>query len=310
MAKDPAFLFYPNDWVGGTMGMTFEEKGAYMELLMLQFNVGHMTGHMIGQVVGQTFQQIQSKFTLDEKGLYYNERLEAEKNKRQSYTQSRNNNKIGKNQHAKNGGHMTGHTIGHTIGHMTGHMENENSILNYSLPKKEFKGVVGENFVNPFLTKRMAEIFYKFNPNDMPDDSEDLRSCFTISQKIEIAKKWDAGSSLNGKMEDSISEWEKILEHIQTKDFFKKFSLKNISNQFQSVWKSYISGEEEQTKKSFKKIDLKVDKTIRGISCSEDCRSVTLSDGSKVEVVGDQIWNLKNGYTKPDEFYKGINDWE
>jgi len=26
MSKDPAFLFYPNDYIGGTMGMTFEEK--------------------------------------------------------------------------------------------------------------------------------------------------------------------------------------------------------------------------------------------------------------------------------------------
>jgi uncharacterized protein YdaU (DUF1376 family) len=38
MAKDPAFLFYPTDWLGGTMGMTFEQKGAYMNFLMLQFN--------------------------------------------------------------------------------------------------------------------------------------------------------------------------------------------------------------------------------------------------------------------------------
>jgi uncharacterized protein YdaU (DUF1376 family) len=53
MAKDPAFLFYPNDWIGGTMGMTFEEKGAYMEILMMQFNRGHMTSHMVGQTVGQ-----------------------------------------------------------------------------------------------------------------------------------------------------------------------------------------------------------------------------------------------------------------
>ena len=46
MAKDPAFLFYPNDWLGGTIGMSFEEKGAYMELLIAQFNLGHMTSHM------------------------------------------------------------------------------------------------------------------------------------------------------------------------------------------------------------------------------------------------------------------------
>ena len=46
MGKDPAFLFYPNDYIGGTMGMTFEEKGAYMDVLMMQFNRGHMTEHM------------------------------------------------------------------------------------------------------------------------------------------------------------------------------------------------------------------------------------------------------------------------
>lgn len=58
MAKDPAFLFYPNDWLGGTMGMTFEEKGAYLELLMLQFNRGHMTTDMINHMVGHLWDKV------------------------------------------------------------------------------------------------------------------------------------------------------------------------------------------------------------------------------------------------------------
>lgn len=70
--KDPAFLFYPNDYIGGTMGMTFEQKGAYMDLLMMQFNRGHMTNHMICQVLGQTGGQlwdtIKDKFILDDEG--------------------------------------------------------------------------------------------------------------------------------------------------------------------------------------------------------------------------------------------------
>lgn len=37
MAKDPRFNFYPDNWSGGTKRMTFEQKGAYMELLMLNF---------------------------------------------------------------------------------------------------------------------------------------------------------------------------------------------------------------------------------------------------------------------------------
>lgn len=107
MAKDPAFLFYPNDYIGGTMGMTFEEKGAYIELLMLQFNRGHMDGHMIGQCVGQLWNRIQSKFIQDEQGLWYNERLDIEKAKRKAFSESRRNNIKGNNQHMK--GHMTTH---------------------------------------------------------------------------------------------------------------------------------------------------------------------------------------------------------
>ena len=75
MAKDPAFLFYPGDWLGGTIGMTLEEKGAYLELLILQFNRGHMTSHMVGQVVGQLWVNVKDKFVQDENGLWYNERL-------------------------------------------------------------------------------------------------------------------------------------------------------------------------------------------------------------------------------------------
>ena len=117
MSKDPAFLFYPNDWLGGTMGMTFEEKGAYMELLMMQFNRGHMTSHMIGQTIGQLWVNIEDKFEVDEKGLYYNARLQEEQIKRKRFTESRRNNISGKNQYSK---------PVKKVGHMTSHMENEN----------------------------------------------------------------------------------------------------------------------------------------------------------------------------------------
>jgi uncharacterized protein YdaU (DUF1376 family) len=141
MAKDPAFLFYPNDWVGGTMGMTFEEKGAYMEILMLQFNRGHMTEHMIGQTVGQLFGQIKDKFIQDADGLWYNERLDIEKEKRKNYTQSRFNNKKGINQYKEN--------TGHTTTHMSSHMVNVNEDVNIN-KEKDKKEVIPtkEEFIN------------------------------------------------------------------------------------------------------------------------------------------------------------------
>jgi len=131
MAKDPAFLFYPNDWLGGTIGMTLEEKGAYIDLLMMQFNRGHMTSHMVGQRVGQVWLNIQDKFVQDDKGGWFNKRLEEEQNKRKSFTASRNNNLSGINQHTKKAGHMDGHMVGHT----TSHMENENRDININKNK-------------------------------------------------------------------------------------------------------------------------------------------------------------------------------
>lgn len=118
MTKDPAFLFYPNDYIGGTMGMTFEEKGAYMELLMMQFNRGHMTTHMIGQTVGQVWDKIKDKFVQDENGMYYNKRLELEIDRRKTFVESRKNNISGVNQYTKKRGHMGGHTTKHTSSHM------------------------------------------------------------------------------------------------------------------------------------------------------------------------------------------------
>jgi len=121
MAKDPAFLFYPGDYIGGTMGMTFEEKGAYMDLLMMQFNQGHMTSRMIAQVVGQLWDNIKHKFKIDNDGLYYNERLDIEKEKRKSFVESRKNNISGNNQYSK-----VRKKRGHTTKHMTSHMEDVN----------------------------------------------------------------------------------------------------------------------------------------------------------------------------------------
>jgi len=92
MAKDPAFLFYPGDWLGGTMGMTFEEKGAYMELLIFQFNRGAFNKKkalMCLQGSGDLWNILKDKFEVNENGLFFNEKLKEEQEKRKAYTESR-----------------------------------------------------------------------------------------------------------------------------------------------------------------------------------------------------------------------------
>ncbi len=125
MAKDPAFLFYPGDYVSGTMGMTFEEKGAYMDLLMLQFNRGHMNTHMIQHTIGHLWEQVKCKFIQDDEGLWYNVRLDVEKEKRKTFTESRRNNMKPKNKPKVEPSYET-----HMQHHMDSHMENVNENIN------------------------------------------------------------------------------------------------------------------------------------------------------------------------------------
>lgn len=133
--KDPAFLFYPGDWVGGTLLLNRAQKGAYMDLLIAQFNNGPLELDEIKTILGADFglwNSLSKKFTFMN-GRYYNERLEVEKNKRSAYTTSRRNN-------AK---------------HMHEHMEDRNKDRNINEIKNEY----GE-FKNVFLTH---EEFQKLN---------------------------------------------------------------------------------------------------------------------------------------------------
>jgi uncharacterized protein YdaU (DUF1376 family) len=96
--KDPAFLFYPWDWLGGTMGMSFEEKGAYLELLVFQFNNHSFTEkqakHMLSTCSADAWHNIKHKFKA-EGGNFYNERLRLEMARRKKYTESRRINALG-----------------------------------------------------------------------------------------------------------------------------------------------------------------------------------------------------------------------
>lgn len=118
--KDPAFLFYPGDWMGGTQWMTFEQKGCYIELLILQFNTGKFTEAQAKQVLSICFDvawpMLKQKFVSDG-GMYWNERLKVEIEKRKTFTESRRINGLGKKTTDK---------------HMLKHMENENENKNVS----------------------------------------------------------------------------------------------------------------------------------------------------------------------------------
>lgn len=96
MAKDPAFLFYSDNFLSGTMFFSDEQCGKYIRLLCAQHQSGHLQEKHMIFICKSYDKDIFDKFIKDEDGLYYNERLDQEINKRKSYSESRSNNKKGK----------------------------------------------------------------------------------------------------------------------------------------------------------------------------------------------------------------------
>jgi len=96
MAKDPAFLFYTGDFSTGTQFFTDEQVGKYVRLLMAQHQLGHLEEKHMLLICKLHDKDIFSKFSRDENGLYFNERLENEIVKRKKYSESRSKNRTKK----------------------------------------------------------------------------------------------------------------------------------------------------------------------------------------------------------------------
>lgn len=122
MAKDPAFLFYTGDFTTGTQFFTDEQVGKYVRLLMAQHQLGHLEEKHMIQICKSHDKDVFAKFIKDEKGLYYNERLENEIVKRKSYSVSRSKNRKKKD----------------ILETYDEHMENKNENINKSNNGKQF----------------------------------------------------------------------------------------------------------------------------------------------------------------------------
>jgi len=226
MAKDPAFLFYPGDWLGGTLGMSLEEKGAYLEILILQFNRGHMTSHIIGQVVGQMWGQIKHKFMQDEGGLWYNERLDIEKKNRETFTASRKNNLKGNNQYTKKTGHKTSH--------MEDENENEDKNINTDANEK-------------FLVPKLFAEFKKNIPTYPGSIKLDYKPLQSIAQFI-LEQSKQTGSIVENS-ENICTAWASICHVIKEDTFYKQKSLSTISNHIQEILQNSLHGKSNRNAK-------------------------------------------------------------
>lgn len=90
--KDPAFLFYSQDFFMGVQLMSFEDRGKYITLLCLMHQHGRMTEERVGLLVGSVSVSLKAKFQIDDSGNWYSERLEKEIEKRAAYLEKQRQN--------------------------------------------------------------------------------------------------------------------------------------------------------------------------------------------------------------------------
>ena len=89
---DPAFLFYPSDFLIGTADLSNEETGQYIRLLSYMHQKGRLSEETIRLLVGSVSDRLRAKFDIDKNGNFYNKRLEFEIKKRQNFINSRRKN--------------------------------------------------------------------------------------------------------------------------------------------------------------------------------------------------------------------------
>lgn len=120
MSKDPAFLFYSSDFLTGTMFLSDEQTGRFIKLLCVQHQKGRLSEKHMLNICKTYDKDIFEMFEKDSDGLFYNERLEQEHNRRKSYSESRRSNRTKKKKDIINisktyDNHMETETVTETI---------------------------------------------------------------------------------------------------------------------------------------------------------------------------------------------------
>lgn len=91
MAKDPAFLFYYDRFLAGTITMTDQEVGQYIRLMCIQANKGYLTKKDFTTFSATA--DVINKFEIFEEGKFRNKVLEDVINQRKNFTESRRRNR-------------------------------------------------------------------------------------------------------------------------------------------------------------------------------------------------------------------------
>lgn len=228
MAKSPAINWYFDNWQGGTLGLNRHQKGCYIDLLNAQFQLGHLSLDQIKNILGADFSQwnaIRGKFTEDEQGLFFNERLAAEILKREKFIEQQQQ-KSKKGVLAKNNP-----VINPRVNPKASHGLTPGEPFYETEIELSIKGGTGENLLIPKMLKRYMDDFKSYPP----EQSKDFPALLEIAYKIADKKNIPRPEIFNNQ-DVILNSWGKICEFIgQAEKWWKGRCIADLNNEWQRL---------------------------------------------------------------------------
>lgn len=230
MAKDPAFLFYYQDFLVGTDEFSNEEVGAYIRCLCIQAAKGGVSDNHMKKICESPEIQniIKIKFIwYPEESLFRNERLSEEIEKRKKYCESRGNNKKGKK-------HVKIIPKSYDL-----HMEDENENICIRIIKElESSNILNGETENKkkelaMIIIEMEKVWLKHKPEYSSMQMIDYPALLSIAYHIAGRKGWTKHSVTSIREHNIIHSWEKIvifLTSTNSDNFLKRQTLDGVAN--------------------------------------------------------------------------------
>lgn len=236
MAKNPIFPLYYNDILGSTKTWTDEEFGAYMRLLIEQWDNDFIPNpyqtstkelppdfqrlSRIATSAEKNWPLLSTKFTETEHGLQ-NQNLERIRDLKRKHSEKQKENIQKRYQTSTK------------LSTKNLPLEDENEI------EKIFKQIIevlnieipeNEKNITTMLVLKMFQEFLKENPDYFHHQETDYAACLQIAYNIAKTKKWSKHDVVNGKMNDCLSSWQNIIQYIKNDKWFSGRSLTDLSS--------------------------------------------------------------------------------
>ena len=233
MAKDPAFLFYASDFISGVSDLTMEERGQYITLLCLQHQKGIVSEKTIRLNLGSVSVEVLAKFTKDESGNYYNNRLREEIEKRAVFTESRRNNGV-KGGRPKASAKPNGYPNDKP---KNNHIEDENE-------NKDESELENEKYLIPEILQNWYETFPTYTKSKSDDFPAVMRVIAFMMQQHGIGNMNDPDAK-----EKILGTFAAISDAVKNDNFWINKPLKSIANNIQEFYNKIKNPQKNGAKK-------------------------------------------------------------